>query len=245
MPTNPQLLCFPPAGTGPSLYHPWTIRHTDRVETVAVSLPGREARIAEPLPTSLSTLADLLAKELAHRTRQRYAMFGYSMGALLAYEVVRRWTRARLPAPEVFFILGCNPPNRLLENSERLHLLESGEFWKAVADLGGTPRELLDIPEALDLFEPVVRNDFRICENYNPTPGAPLACPAHVFIADRDATVDMQTASGWSAFMTGGVTLHTVSGSHMLERTVLNSLPDRLLELWPNQLKRHTSIPQF
>ncbi|MCF1494527.1 thioesterase [Agrobacterium vitis] len=244
MPTRPQLLCLPPAGTGPSLYHPWTMRHTDRVETVAVSLPGREARIAEPLPSSIETLADQLADELAPRARHRYAMFGYSMGALLAYEVVRRWIKAGLPAPEVFFILGCNPPNRLLENYELLHPLESGKFWKAVADLGGTPREFLDVPEALELFEPIVRNDFRICENYNHTFGAPLACSAHVFVADRDAMVDIQTASGWRAFMSEEVTLHTVSGIHMLERASFDKLLDRILDLWPDQLPRQTLSPK-
>lgn len=233
MPIPPQLLCLPPAGTGPSIYHPWKMRHIDRVETVAVSLPGHEARIAEPLPSSIETLADQLANELAPRTKHRYAMFGYSMGALLAYEVVRRWTQEGLPTPEVFFILGCNPPNQQLENHEPLHPLESAKFWKAVVDLGGTPKEILDVPEALDLFEPVVRNDFRICENHIHRIGEPLACPAHVFVADRDVMVDMQTASGWRAFMSEEVTLHTVPGTHMLERSVLNSLLNRLLELWP------------
>lgn len=77
----------------------------DRIDAIAVSLPGREARISAPLPTSLETLADRLAGGLAPRTRRHYAMFGYSMSTLLAYEIVRRWTRAGLPGPEVFFIL--------------------------------------------------------------------------------------------------------------------------------------------
>lgn len=236
MPTPPQLLCLPPAGTGPSLYHPWKIRHNDRIETIAVSLPGREARISEPLPTSLETLADRLAGDLEPRTKRRYAMFGYSMGALLAYEIVRRWTRAGLPGPEVFFILACNPPDRVLDNREQFHPLESDAFWKEIARLGGTPKELLDMPEALVLFEPMVRNDFRICETYQHRPGTPLDCPAHVFIAEGDSLVDKQTAAGWRDFVTGEVTLHTIPGIHMLERPAFDALLDKLLSLWPDHL---------
>ncbi|MGL4094441.1 thioesterase II family protein [Agrobacterium cavarae] len=232
MPSLPQLLCLPPAGTGPSLYHPWRSRHTDCVETIAVSLPGREGRICEPLPDSLSTLADRLADELASRTKQRYAMFGYSMGALLAYEVVRRWIDLGLPGPDVLFILGCNPPDRMLEKRDEFHPLESEKFWKAIADLGGTPTELLDMPEALEFFEPVVRNDFRICETYQHVPGAPLACPAHVFVAENDLLVDKETALSWRNFVSGDVTVHTVPGLHMLERQALDAMLDRVLTLW-------------
>lgn len=230
----PRLLCLPPAGTGPSLYYPWTLRHRDRLDIHPVSLPAREARIAEPPPRDLDELAGRLATELAPRARGRYALFGYSMGAVLAYEMARRWTRAGLPAPEVLFILGCNPPDRLLEKRQPLHVLESGPFWRAISDLGGTPREILDNPEALALFEPVVRNDFRICETYECPPGAArLPCPAHVFVADGDSLVDAETAAGWRDFVAGGVTMHGLEGRHMLDRPALSAFLDTLLTLWP------------
>jgi surfactin synthase thioesterase subunit len=235
----PQLLCLPPAGTGPSLYYPWTLRHRDRVDIHPVSLPGRETRIGEPLPGSLDELADQLADQLAPRLARRYALFGYSMGAVLAYEVARRWARRGLPAPEMIFILGCNPPDRLLEGSEPLHTLESTAFWQAITDLGGTPREILETPEALTLFEPIVRNDFRICETYRHRPdGTRLDCAAHAFVADRDTLVDAETALGWRAFVGGAFTLHALQGNHMLERDAFASLLDTLVAIWLDPARR-------
>jgi surfactin synthase thioesterase subunit len=238
----PQLLCLPPAGAGPSLFHPWTLRHRDRIDVRPIPLPGRETRITEPLPASLEAMADQLAAQLAPALAPRYALFGYSMGAVLGYEMARRWAGAGLQTPEMIFILACNPPDRLAETREPLHTLESGAFWQAIMDLGGTPKELLDLPEALALFEPIVRNDFRICETYQHLAGGfRLGCPAHVFIADRDSMVDAETAALWQDFVAGDVVLHPLPGNHMLERRAFAALLDRLLTLWPAPLQGSTA----
>jgi surfactin synthase thioesterase subunit len=230
----PQLLCLPPAGAGPSLFHPWTLRHQGRIDIRPIPLPGRETRITEPLPASIDSLADELAAQLAPALAPRYALFGYSMGAVLGYEMAQRWVRAGLPAPEMLFILACSPPDRLLEGREPLHTLESGAFWQAIMELGGTPKEILELPEALALFEPIVRSDFRICETYEHRAGGPrLDCPAHVFIADRDSMVDAETAALWRDFVAGDVVMHPLPGNHMLERHAFSALLDRLLTLWP------------
>ncbi len=231
----PQLLCFPPAGGGPSVYYPW-VQGRDRLDVHAVPVPGRETRMAEPLPRSLDALADMLADELAPRTMKRYAMFGYSMGAVLAYEVARRWARRGLPPPEVVFILSCNPPDRLLAGRGAIHAMPAAAFWQTILDLGGTPRELLDIPELRTLFEPILRNDFRICETYeHRTDGTRLNCPAHAFIADGDALADAETADGWRAFFTGPFQMHALRGNHMLEKAPFAALLDSVLALWPDR----------
>ena len=231
-----QLLCFPPAGAGPSLYHPWIQRHRDWLDIYAVPIPGREMRMAEPLPRSLEALADMLADELAPRANGRYAMFGYSMGAVLAYEVARRWAHRGLPAPEMVFILSCNPPDRLLAAEDAIHALPEAAFWQTILDLGGTPKELLDFPEARVLFEEILRNDFRICETYeHHADGVPLNCPAHAFVADGDTLVNGETASGWRAFFSGPFRVHALRGSHMLEKAPFAALLDSILSLWPDQ----------
>lgn len=231
----PQLLCLPPAGAGPSLYYPWTLKHRGRLDIHPVPLPGRESRIAEPLPHSLDDLADHLADQLAPRSAHPYALFGYSMGAVLAYELGRRLLRRGLPAPEAFFVLACNPPDRLLGGREPIHALASGAFWQAILDLGGTPKEIADSAEAKALFEPILRNDFRICETYRHRPdGGRLECPTHVFIADGDTMADEATATAWRDVVGGDFTLHSLQGNHMLERSAFVALLDRLLTLWPD-----------
>lgn len=235
MQSRPQLLCLPPAGAGSSLYRPWTLRHRDILDIVPVSLPGREARITEPLPGSMDELADQLAEQLEHQLTGRYALFGYSMGAVLSYELVRRWANWGLPEPEIFFILGCNAPDRLMVDREPIHLMNPADFRQALLDIGGTPVEILDNAEAMALFEPVIRNDFRICETYQSHSGKfRMNCPAHAFVAADDCLVQTETSSPWAEFVTGDFQMHSLDGSHMLERAAFDSLLDGVVQLWPS-----------
>ncbi len=232
-PSRPVLLCLPPAGTGAGLFRNWAQIAPNTMTVHPVALPGREKRYNEPPPRSIDALADQLAMELEPYVGSRYAIFGYSMGALLGYEIARRFSGAGLRQPDAFFVLGCNAPDRMVYEREPFHTMEPAAFHQALVDLGGTDAEILNNPEAMELFEPVLRNDFRICETHvHDAARGTLDCPAHVFLSDADAFVNEYAAAAWSDFVTGGTSLHRVSGPHMLERPVLDTLPARLEALW-------------
>lgn len=230
---RPRLFCLPPAGAGPSLYRPWVGRHAAHVEVVPVSLPGRESRISEPLSVSLDALAERLAEELEPQLNGRFALFGYSMGAVLGLELARRWEDWGLPTPDLMFLLACNAPDRLLAGREPIHRMEAAAFRQTLHEIGGTPLEILENEEAMALFEPVLRNDFRICETYEASAdGRLVECGAHVFVADRDNLVQWDNAARWAHFVGGDVQMHGLHGNHMLERPAFDALFDRALDLW-------------
>jgi surfactin synthase thioesterase subunit len=232
-PLRPTLLSLPPAGVGPSLFRPWAGGASDAMRIHPVSLPGREARFNDPVPASLDALADRLAEELEPHIAGRYAIFGYSMGALLGYELGRRWVRWGLRAPEMFFALGCNAPDRMLENRLPFHTMNPQDFRQALVDLGGIHDEILNNPEAMALFEPVLRHDFRLCETYEHRPDrGKLACPAHVFVADDDDFISWAAASAWSGFVSGRVEMHSVEGGHMIARNRFNAMRGSIERLW-------------
>ncbi|WP_238122266.1 MULTISPECIES: thioesterase II family protein [unclassified Xanthobacter] len=234
----PLLLALPPAGVGPSLFRGWA-RPGRSMNIHPVALPGREVRFNDPLPASLDALADQMAEELQARLTGRYAIFGYSMGALLGYEIARRWVRWGLPGPDMLFVLGCNAPDRMVLDREPFHTLAPHDFQRTLADLGGIHMDILNNPEAMAVFEPILRNDFRICEVYqHDTSGDRLDCPAHVFHADADAFVQWEAACAWSEFITGTTMMHTVEGRHMIAKSVFDALPDTLERLW-----LHTRTP--
>jgi surfactin synthase thioesterase subunit len=104
-------------------------------------------------------LVDLLADALEPHARQRFAMFGHSTGAMLAFETERA-LRSRLGvAPEALFISGRRAPQFSLE-------------------AGGT-RQLTDeefLEEVRHLTVPILRADFAVCRTYRHVPGPRLAC---------------------------------------------------------------------
>src|ERR1700741_2675334 len=90
-----RLFCLPFAGAGASAFREWPSAFGPRVEVVAVQLPGREQRIRErPVIDSTEGWSTIAAP-----ADRPYAIFGPSMGARLAFEVVRELRRAGRPLP--------------------------------------------------------------------------------------------------------------------------------------------------
>src|SRR5712692_2211820 len=87
-----RFITFPYAGSGASAYRRWLtdLAHEDWLDFVVVQLPGREKRISEPPYTEIGPLLGELEWVLSALVDLPYVLFGYSMGALLAYELALR-----------------------------------------------------------------------------------------------------------------------------------------------------------
>ena len=243
MPPRPRLLCLPPAGSGASLFRSWLNSQAEQMEIVPVLLPGREVRFRDPLPIDIESLADQLADELETFASGRYAFFGYSMGALLSYEIGRRWIDRGLRTPEHLFVLGCNAPDRLVLEREPFHTMDDPDFRQALQNLGGVPPEILDNDEAMSLFKPILRNDFRICETYRPaTLRKKLICPIHAFLAEKDDFVRRDAVEAWSDFISGPLTIHWLPGKHMIEHETFRSLKDVVQDIWLPQTAKNSDL---
>ena len=80
-----RLFCLPYSGASAMVYSRWRRKLPAWLQLRPVELPGRGARMAEPLHTDLAGLARQLARELHDEVRQGpYAVLGHSLGALLA-----------------------------------------------------------------------------------------------------------------------------------------------------------------
>lgn len=233
MTVRPRLICLPPAGAGPSLFRSWVQNSQNVFDVVPVALPGREAHFTKPLPCDIQSLADYVGNDIAGLLQAPYALFGYSMGAVVAYELLRHLSVRRLPLPDAFYILGSNAPDRVLEGREPIHSMTSEDFHQSLVEIGGTPDEILRDREAMALFEPVLRNDFRICETYQFTPPhLPVTFPVHVFVADADHLVSWHAAGAWENCIGQDITMHRIEGSHMLAPQAFAHFIGKLGQLW-------------
>ena len=93
----PTVLCACPlpaadrrcSGRGRGFFHPSM--------SDASSLPGRERRIAEPPFTALEPLVASAVDAIAPLAGRPFALFGHSMGALVAFETARTRRAGRMP----------------------------------------------------------------------------------------------------------------------------------------------------
>src|SRR5262245_14446672 len=95
-----RLLCLAHAGGGPSAFRAWRPAIPDSLDITSVPLPGREGLYTEPQPHDLATLVQDILERGASWFEGPYALFGHSMGALLAFELARAVRREGLRLPQ-------------------------------------------------------------------------------------------------------------------------------------------------
>ncbi|MBG0830943.1 thioesterase [Planomonospora sp. ID67723] len=218
-----RLVCFAHAGGSATAYREWPALLPDSVELYAVQLPGRADRFTEPFPESLDALAAEIAGELAPLMDRRFALFGHSMGALLAYEVTRLLETGG-PGPARLFVSGCSAPHERWER-RRLSEYDDDRLVSELARLGGTESEILAHRAMREVVLPYVRGDFRLIENHRSRPGPPLRTPISALVGEADPVVTAAQAKSWEACTASGFSLTTFPGDHfylqpMRERVV-------------------------
>jgi medium-chain acyl-[acyl-carrier-protein] hydrolase len=198
------------------------------IELLAVQLPGREARLSERPYDRAGPLVTALADALQGVTEQPYALFGHSMGALLAFEFARELRRR-----------GCALPRTLIGSARRaptvpqteppLHRLPDERF---VAEImrryGGIPSAILTEPELMALFLPVLKADFAVFETYEYCVEPSLDCALAIY-GGRDDPQTPQMA-GWAPLVTGPVRLRIFDGGHFYTGEQRQALADALTQ---------------
>jgi medium-chain acyl-[acyl-carrier-protein] hydrolase len=218
----PRLLCYPYAGGGAGIYRGWDALATGRVAVVAAQLPGRERRYREPPHRRLEPLAERLVDEMvADRNGavfdRPYAVFGHSMGGLVAFEVARAARRRGLPGPALVAASGVEAPD-YPPSEPPLHLLDDEEFATKIEEMGGTPREVLDNPELMRVVLPILRADCEACETYEPAGEPPLDCPIVAFRGEQDTLTHADGVEQWANHTTGRFRCVAYEGDHFFFR---------------------------
>lgn len=218
-----RLFCLPYAGGGASVYREWAVALQPDIQLCAVQLPGRENRLGEPLYRSTSELVPPLVRALEPFLDRPFAMFGHSMGALLAFEAARTMRRLRLRAPEHLFLSSHRAPH-IPDRGTQVHRLERSAFAEALRNLQGTPEVVLENEELMQIAEPILRADFELCETYVHTPDAPLDIPLSIFGGADDADVPEQDLRPWSEHTRATTDLQMFPGHHLYLRNCREGL---------------------
>ncbi|MFD0852792.1 thioesterase II family protein, partial [Actinomadura adrarensis] len=128
------------------------------------------------------------------------ALFGHSMGAVIAYEVARLLQERGTP-PVHLFASAARPPHD--RGDERDSELDDEGLVEVLTALGGVDAEVLEDEELRELVLPYIRNDFALIENYRHVAEPRLDVPVTALIGDSDPHVDRELAGRWRD-VTGG-----------------------------------------
>lgn len=124
-----RLVCLAHAGGNAVFYRPWAHALAPAVDVVAVQLPGRLDRVAERPETDLLTAVGAIGAAIRADGGGPVALFGHSMGALLAYELARRLPAGGNPVHHLM-VSGHGDPRRAAR--QRLHQAPAAQLWQHV-----------------------------------------------------------------------------------------------------------------
>lgn len=217
MPAPVSLLCLPCAGGSATMYLRWKRLVPAWLRIVPVELPGRGARLDEPCEAAFDVLVARLCDELQAELAGPHALFGHSMGGLLAHGIARRQRHLIRRLPEALFVSAspapaCRDPGRFAGRHDDAWL--EGDLRRQ----GGTPEEVLADAELRRLTLNVLRADYGVCESFSHRPqDPPLEVPLHAF-GGRDDEIGAQRLTSWRDETLGPFALHWFDGGHFFIR---------------------------
>jgi medium-chain acyl-[acyl-carrier-protein] hydrolase len=142
-----------------------------------------------------------------------YAILGHSLGALTGFELTRALRREGLPLPAHLVVSGHRGP-QLPDPDPPIHGLPDAEFIEELSALNGTPAEVFESPELVELMLPLLRADFTAAETYAYTEEAALECPITALGGDSDPLVSADEIEGWRSQTTSGFDSRILAGDH-------------------------------
>jgi medium-chain acyl-[acyl-carrier-protein] hydrolase len=208
-----RLFCFHYAGGSAQVFYDWPAHLPPSVEVGAIQLPGRGHRVYEPHIRQMAQLSRVVAQELLPYLDKPFVFLGHSVGALLCFETARSLRRENRRQPSHLFISATEAPHRR-SREELLSDLPKDALVKRLREFNGTPVEVLQSDELMDMMLPTIRADFELSESYEYHPESPLECPITIYGGIDDYEVDAERLAAWSEMSVGACEIRMIPGDH-------------------------------
>jgi surfactin synthase thioesterase subunit/glycosyltransferase involved in cell wall biosynthesis len=221
-----RLFCFPHAGGGPAAFAGWRQRLPN---VCPVCLPGRASRSAEAPFDRMAPLVEALAAVIEPYLHRPFAFFGHSMGAAVAFELVRQLRRLGLPQPRLLIASAARAPQFRRGHTPPPAPTEA-QFLEELRRLDGLPEEALDDPALLGAILPALTADAAVYRNYVYADDAPLGCTIRAYGGSGDPNVHSEHLEGWASQTSASFAVRLFPGGHFFLRASQEAVLDALAE---------------
>ena len=224
-PDNIPLLIFPHAGAGASAYRAFSKALSANFTVLIFQYPGRQDRAAEPL---LGSLPEIAAGAFAEFAASEHAggpivTFGHSMGAIVAFEFVRRAEAAGVEVRGLNVSATVAPCRAAGTPS---HPQDDEALLNHLMALEGTDSSVMVNRDVMRLTLPVVKADFAAFDAYSCGEDVRVAAPVHALGGDQDPYITLRDLYGWNKHA-DSVKVTMFDGGHFY----LNQHVDAIAEL--------------
>lgn len=219
-----KLFCIPYAGGSSAIYYKWKKHLHERIELFPVELAGRGKRFNEPYYQNMDEAVEDIYCSIKHiLDDSQYAIFGYSMGSWIAFELYHKIKNTGHKEPIHIFFSARKAPH--MKSEKILHNMDDDEFAKEIVKMGGTTDEIFVKKELFDLFVPILRADFKIIEKYDYIEKSKIECNITVLYGEQD-TISTYEISEWRYHTNADFNIYGLDGSHFFINSNMKTVID-------------------
>jgi medium-chain acyl-[acyl-carrier-protein] hydrolase len=175
----------------------------------------------------MDALIEALIVALEPYLDRPFAIFGHSLGALTAFETVRRLRFDGRPAPIHLVVSGRRAP-QVPGRQADLHHAPDGEFLHEMHRSFSMPSDVMNDASLMALSMPALRADFELMETWRYKTEAPLPMPITAIGGCSDPTLPFSDLEAWREQTAGSFESYWLPGTHFYlneqRRSVLSLL---------------------
>jgi surfactin synthase thioesterase subunit len=158
-------------------------------------------------------------------TDRPYALFGHSLGAVVAYELARQLFARDRPGPVRLFVSGAVAPHRPKAGQPAAEIPDE-DLKRQLGTLGGTTPEVLENDRLMELILPALRADFAAARTYSCSGDPAIDVPITVFAGIDDEVTDSAGLDAWAELTTAECRRFDLPGGHLFLRDSRDQLLD-------------------
>lgn len=218
-----RLFCFPYSGGSSQTFSGWEHQLPKAASVCMVQLPGRWTRIDEAPVPNMTDLANEIVSAIGDRSQSPFSFLGYSMGAVLAFEVARQLKEKGLPQPHHLYAISAPAPH--LPRTSSLHKLPRAEFLARLHELFNGLGSLFEADiDSQDVFIRLLRADIEALETYSVVPGDQFDFPVSVFGGKFDPSTSVENMSKWRELTRSQFESHFFNSGHFLDQQAVEDI---------------------
>lgn len=220
------LFCFSYAGGTATLYLKWQRNIHRNIHLYPLEIPGRGTRINESLCYSVEEIVDDVYRKISTIVDDgEYAIFGYSMGSLIGFELCRKLKENGHKMPVHLFTAALMSPN-LIEKRKTISTLSNEEFQQELIKYNGFPNEIIENKAIMDFYLPILKADFEAIETYSYIKNERIIDVDITTLYGKDDTIQLEEIHEWAKVTTGTHNTYEMIGDHFFILSQVERISD-------------------
>ena len=212
-----KLFCLPYAGGNADFYKDIKeyIENKDtRIEVIALEYPGHGSRRKENLLSTFDDLSSDVIKQMAMKfDEDDYALMGYSMGSIVASEVVRKILLGELLSKPKKIFLAAHEPRTIKMYTSLSNTIDDAAVKKRTIDFGAVPESLINNETFWRIYLPLFKADYNMILNYNfGNLSLKTNIDTTIFYSEIDTPYEIMKE--WSKYYCGNLEYFQFDGNH-------------------------------